>query len=129
MSTRKVCKRYSIGFKRHVVAEYENGTSASLLCRKYGIGSVSSVTMWVKQYGHAGLRHKIVHIQTPTEADQFRQLEQERALLQQALADLTVQKLLLEGQLRVYQELYGEAPLKKNGRAASRTLTPPVRAA
>ncbi len=129
MSIRKVYKRYSAGFKRYVVAEYENGTSASVLCRKYGIGSVSSVTTWVKQYGHAGLRHKIVHIQTPTEADQFRQLEQERALLQQALADLTVQKLLLEGQLRVYQELYGEAPLKKNGRASSCTPTPPVRAA
>jgi hypothetical protein len=59
------------------------------------------------------LRHEIIHIQTPSEAEQLRKLEQERDLLQQALAELTVQKLLLEGQLRVYQETYGEAPLKK----------------
>jgi transposase-like protein len=127
MPNTKVYKRYSEGFKREVVAEYEGGVSASALCRKYGIGSVSSVTTWVKQYGHMGLRHEIVHIQTPAEADQLRQLEQERDVLQQALAELTVQKLLLEGQLRVYQEAYGEAPLKKNGSAASSTPTLPAR--
>lgn len=127
MTKTKVYKRYSEGFKRQVVAEYEDGASASALCRKYGIGSVSSVTTWVKQYGHTGLRHEIVHIQTPSEADQLRQLEQERDLLQQALAELTVQKLLLEGRLRVYQEAYGEVPLKKNGPASSSTPTPPVR--
>jgi transposase-like protein len=127
MTTPKVFKRYSEGFKRQVVAEYEEGASASSLCRKYGIGGVSSVTAWVKQYGLEGLRHEIVHIQTPTEADQLRQLAQERDLLQQALADLTVQKLLLEGQLRVYQEAFGEVPLKKNGRASSNTPTLPAR--
>ena len=127
MTETKVYKRYSEGFKRQVVAEYEGGASAAGLCRKYGIGSVSSVTAWVKQYAHEGLRHEVVHIQTPAEADQLRRLERERDLLQQALAELTVQKLLLEGQLRVYQETYGEGPLKKNRLASSSMPMPPVR--
>jgi transposase-like protein len=88
MAKTKVYKRYSEAFKRQIVAEYEAGASASALCRKYGIGSVSSVTTWVKQCGDTGLRHEIVHIQTPSGADQLRKLEQERDLLQQALAKL-----------------------------------------
>ena len=126
MARTNVSKQYSEGFKRHVVTEYEGGASAASLCRKYGIGNVSSVTAWVKQYGREGLRHKIVHIQTPEEADQLRELERERDLLQHAVADLTVQKLLLEGELRVYQETYGAAPLKKNGRVSSNMPTLPV---
>jgi len=128
MSTTIVSKRYSEGFKRQVVAEYEDGKSASALCRKYGIGNVTSVTSWVKQYASEGLRHAIVHIQTPAEADQLRQLERERDLLRQAVADLSVAKLLLEGQLRVYQETYGEMALKKNVPASSSTPMSPGRA-
>jgi transposase-like protein len=127
MAKGKVCRRYSESFKRQVVTEYEDGASASALCRKYGIGSVSSVTGWVQQYGREGLRHKIMHIQTPDEADQLRQLEREREVLQQAVAELTVKNLLLEGELRVYRETYGEEGLKKNGPASSHTLTRPAR--
>jgi transposase-like protein len=127
MSGPKVMKRYSEAFKRQVVAEYEDGASASALCRKYGIGSVTSVTTWVKQYAHEGLRHEVVHIQTPDEADQLRHLAHERDLLRQAVADLTVQNLLLEGLLRVYQEAYGDAPPKKNAPGSSSMPTPPGR--
>ncbi len=84
MTVRKVYKRYSESFKRQVVAEYEDGATAFDLCRKYGIGSVRSVTMWVKQYSREGLRHEVVHIQTPDEADQLRCLEQERDVLRQS---------------------------------------------
>ena len=129
MTVRKVYKRYSESFKRQVVAEYEDGATAFDLCRKYGIGSVRSVTMWVKQYSREGLRHEVVHIQTPDEADQLRCLEQERDVLRQAVADLTVKNLLLEGRLQVYQETYGEAALKKNAPASSSTPTPPAREA
>lgn len=129
MSETKVCKRYSEGFKRQVVAEYEAGTSTTALCRKYGIGSESTVSTWVKKYAAAGLRHELVHIQTPAEAEQLQHLEQERDLLRSALADLTVQKLLLEGQLRIYQEAYGDAVLKKNAPASLRMPMPPAREA
>ncbi len=129
MTEKKVYKRYSESFKRQVVAEYEEGAKTSDLCRKYGIGSVNSVTRWVKQYGRAGLRHEVVHIQTPDEADQLRQLEQERDVLRQAVADLTVKNLLLEGQLQVYHETYGEAALKKNAPGSLSTPTSPAREA
>jgi transposase-like protein len=127
MGQRTVYKRYSEAFKRQVVAEYEAGASAGALCRKYGIGKVSSVTAWVKQYGHEGLRHGVVHIQTPEEADQLRQLEHERDLLQQVVADLTIQNHLLTGQLQVYEETYGREVLKKNGPGSSSMPTPAVR--
>lgn len=126
MAQRKVYRRYSEAFKRQVVTEYEAGASAGELCRKYGIGKVSSVTAWVKRYSHAGLRHDVVHIQTPEEADQLRYLEHERDLLQQVVADLTIQNRLLAGQLQVYEETYGRDVLKKNGPASSRTPTPPA---
>ena len=129
MTGTRVRKQYSEGFKRQVVAEYEAGASAEALCRKYGIGNGTSVTSWVKQYGREGVRLEIVRIQTPAEADQLRHLERERELLQQAVAALTVQKLLLEGELRAYRETYGEELLKKNGRASSRMPTPPVKGA
>jgi transposase-like protein len=125
MSKTKVYKRYSESFKRQVVAEYEAGASPAALCRKYGIGSVNSVRTWVKKYAAEGLRYETVHIQTPDEADQLRQLERERDLLQRAVVDLTVENLLLEGQLQVYQETYGAAPLKKNEPGSSSTPTPP----
>ncbi|MBN1248077.1 MAG: transposase [Anaerolineae bacterium] len=127
MTQRTVYKRYSEAFKRQVVAEYEEGASAGVLCRKYGIGKVDTVTGWVKQYGREGLRHAVVHIQTPEEADQLRQLEQERDLLQEVVTDLTIQKHLLEGQLQVYEETYGRDALKKNGLGSSSMPTPSVR--
>lgn len=124
MTEKAIYKRYSEAFKRQVVAEYEAGASASALCRKYGIGTVHTVQGWVKQYAREGLRHETVHIQTPAEALQVQQLAQELALLRQAIADLTVKNLLLEGTVQVYRETYGDSVLKKNGRPCS---APPMR--
>jgi transposase-like protein len=125
MPITEIYKRYSEAFKRQVVAEYEQGSSASALSRKYGIGAINTVLTWVKQYAHEGLRHETVHIQTSAEATQVQQLQQEIALLRQALADLTVQKLLLEGRVKVYQETYGESVLKKNALTSSSMPTKP----
>lgn len=125
MTSKEVYKRYSEAFKRQIVAEYEAGVSASALCRQYGIGNVNTVQAWVKQYARAGLRHETVHIQTAAEATRVQQLEAERAVLRQALAEVTVQKLLVEGQLRVYQETYGDDVLKKNVPRLSATRTRP----
>lgn len=116
MSNQKpVYKRYSEAFKRQVVAEYEAGASANSLSKTYGIGRVDTITRWVKQYGSAGLRHQVMHIQTPEEANRVQQLEQRCAMLERVIAELTVRTLVLEGQLQVYQETYGSDVLKKNG--------------
>jgi len=125
MPKTEIYKRYSEAFKRQVVAEYEQGASASALSRKYGIGAINTVLTWVKQYAHEGLRHETVHIQTVAEATQVQQLQQELTLLRQALAEVTVQKLLLEGRVKVYQETYGESVLKKNALPSSSMLTKP----
>lgn len=120
MADKEIYKRYSEAFKRQLVAEYEAGASASELCRKYGIGSINSVLAWVKQYAQEGLRHETVHIQTPAEAQQVQQLRHELTLLRQAVADLTVKNLLLEGTVQVYRETYGDSVLKKNAPGSSR---------
>jgi len=125
MPTTEIYKRYSEAFKRQVVTEYEQGASASALSRKYGIGAINTVITWVKRYSHEGLRHETIHIQTSEEATQVQQLQQEISVLRQALAEVTVQKLLLEGRVKVYQETYGESVLKKNGRTSSSMLTKP----
>jgi len=122
--TTQVCKRYSEAFKRQVVAEYEQGHSATELARQYAIGNAHTVVTWVQQYGSTGVRHQLVHIQTPVEADRVRQLEQERTVLRQAVADLTIKNLLLEGQVQVYQATYGDAVLKKNAPPLSSMPTP-----
>ena len=114
MTDKEIYKRYSEAFKRQVVAEYEAGASAAALCRKYDIGAIHTVQGWVKRYASEGLRHELVHIQTPAEAQQVQHLTHEITLLRQAVADLTVKNLLLEGTLQVYRETYGDSVLKKN---------------
>ena len=47
-------------------------------------------------------------------AQQVQHLTHEITLLRQAVADLTVKNLLLEGTLQVYRETYGDSVLKKN---------------
>lgn len=46
---------YSEEFKLRVVAEYEQGISASELQRKYNIGGNMTIVKWVKKYGKSGL--------------------------------------------------------------------------
>lgn len=122
MTAKEIYKRYSEPFKRQVVAEYEKGASISELCRKYDIGGAVTVQKWIKKYAREGLRHEIMHIQTPTEAQRVQQLTQEIQVLRQALADLTIKNLLLEGTLQVYQNTYGDNVLKKNVAPASTPL-------
>ncbi|MEZ4615407.1 MAG: transposase [Caldilineaceae bacterium] len=69
-------KRYSIGFKRQVVQEYEAGASATELRRKYGIGGGSTISSWINQYGREGSRYKRMVIQEPEEQNRVKELEE-----------------------------------------------------
>ena len=110
-------KRYSEGFKRQVVSEYEAGTSIVTLQRKYGISGNTTIQRWISQYGREGLRHEMVHIQTAEEVERVKALEQQVTTLQQALGQVTLEKLKLESQLAA---LTGVAEtVKKNDRASS----------
>ncbi|HEY57835.1 MAG TPA: transposase [Anaerolineae bacterium] len=50
--------------------ECKAGASLSALQRKYGIGNLRTLRQWVQRYGTQGLRHGVMHIQTPEEAEQ-----------------------------------------------------------
>lgn len=111
-------KRYSLAFKKQIVREYENGTSANYLRQKYGIGGGSTITGWVRQYGRKGTRYKLMVIQTPEEQNRIRELEARIQELESALAQVTLDKIMLEAIVEVAEQEYG-IDVKKNSVARS----------
>jgi len=116
-------RRYSEAFKRQVVKEYESGVSCFQLKEKYGIGGSSTVNQWVKKYSRNGLRHKLVRIQKVEEQDPVKELKAQVQALQEAVAQLTLEKMIAEKKLALYREEYGDSLVKKNGRPLSVTST------
>lgn len=114
-------KRYSEGFKRQVVSEYEAGTSIVTLQKRYGISGNTTIQRWISQLGREGMRHELLHIQTAEEVERVKTLEQQVEDLQQALGRVTLEKLKLESQLAELQG--GEELAKKNARASSSAST------
>jgi len=116
----KTIRRYSEGFKRQVVSEYEDGTSIVTLQRKYGINGNMTIQRWIKQHGREGLRHQLMHIQTLEEVERVKSLEQQVQELQQALGRVMLEKLKLESQLEMLQAT--AETVKKNDRSSSSGL-------
>ena len=119
----KIIKRYSEAFKRQVVREYEDGATITALRRKYGIKGACTIQRWIRIYGQDGLRHHLMHIQSPEEADQVRKLQQEIQRLQEALAQTMLEKIAAEKTLALYQETFGTDLAKKNGPGSSMPST------
>ena len=111
---KQVIKRYSLAFKHQVVREYEAGAGFLELRDKYGIGGGSTIRNWVTQYGRKGTRHKMIIIQSPQEQEHVKELKQRISQLEKAVAQLTLDKLMLETTLAVVEEEMG-TPIKKNG--------------
>ncbi|MDO9551468.1 transposase [Rhodonellum sp.] len=112
--------RYSIGFKRQVVEEYESGSSVTHLQKKYGIGGADTVQKWVRLFGKDHLLNKIVRIETMDEKDRLKHLEEENRKLKSALADSIIANKCLETLISVANEEY-KTDLKKNfGKRASK---------
>lgn len=88
--------RYSISFKRQVVADLESGRFESIESarRHYGIGGRETIQTWLRKYGKNHLLPKVVIVQKPNERDQIRQLKQQVAELQQALGQTQVENVL-----------------------------------
>jgi transposase len=114
--TRKY-KRYSEGFKRQVVSEYEAGHSILGLMKMHGITGGDTITNWIRKYGKAGFRHETVYIQTAAEIERVKELEKQIKELQQALGRVTLEKLKLESILETMQ--VEEQLVKKNDRPSS----------
>jgi transposase len=119
--TKKV-KRYSEGFRRQVVSEYETGSSIPELQRKYAINGNMTIPRWIGKYGRAGFRHELVRIQTASEVQRVKELEKQVKELQGALGQITLEKLKLESILEVLQEDRADV-VKKNARASSRSFS------
>lgn len=117
----KVIKRYSMAFKKQVVQEYEQGAEIVALQRKYGISNGPTVTRWIKQYSRAGVRHKLMHIQQPEEQEQLKALQQRIAKLEKLVAQLSLDKFMLESSLAVAEEQLGYELKKKSVAKSSAT--------
>jgi transposase len=116
--TKQKIKRYSEGFKRQVVSEYEAGSSMPALAKKYGITGGQTIRNWIKKYAKEGFRHELVRIQTTEEANRVKQLEQQVQQLEQALGKVVLEKLKLESILEELEETYG-VEVKKNALPSS----------
>jgi len=93
---------YSEAFKRQVVAEYEQGATVTELKRKYDIRGNATLKRWVQRYGRQPYRTETVYIQTAADLDHVRHLQEEVAALKALVADLTLEKRLLEATLAVH---------------------------
>lgn len=122
---KRIVKRYSEAFKRQVVCEYEDGCSVQDLRRRYGIKGHGTVQGWVRKYGNASLRHELVIVQRADERAREKELETRVRELETAVAQLTLEKIVLESTLAEAEKLLG-MEVKKNdippsSKSASRT--------
>ena len=109
----KVIKRYSIAFKKQVVQEYEDGATIAQLQRKYGLSNGPTVKRWINQYSRAGVRHQVMHIQRPEEQEQVKELQKRLAEMEKLVAQLSLDKFMLESSLVVAEEELGYKLKKK----------------
>ena len=112
--------RYSEAFKKQVVKEYEAGASTYRLRQKYGIKGGSTISTWVKKYGREGSRYELMVMQKPEERERIKQLEKRIQELEKALAQVTLDKLMLESLVEVIEEEEGGEVKKNIGRRTER---------
>ena len=119
--------QYSEAFKRQVVQEYEAGQSINQLRRKHGIGGKMTIQKWVRCYSRRGVGVcPAPGVASPEDGaaltGEAERLRERVRLLEKAVADLTVDNLLLQSTLAFYQEAYGPDVAKKTGRSSSSGL-------
>lgn len=95
----KPLKRYSESFKLKILAELEQGKyTKSELMKVYGIGS-GTITDWIKKYGRFDLLNKHIKIQTVSEKDRVKSLENEIKKLKELLVKKDLNNLVNEAYL------------------------------
>lgn len=119
---KQVYKRYSEAFRIQVIREYEAGATISSLQKKYGIKGMTTIPRWIKKYSLQGIRHQMMIIQTPEEQDQMKALEERNKQLEKLVAQLSLDKLMLESTLAVIKRDYG-VDVKKNEPKSSKRPT------
>ena len=123
--------RYSLAFKRQVVAELEAGRFRSMqeASRHYGIGGMMTVRRWLKRFGKNHLIPKVVRVEKPDEADQLRQLKQEIRQLKEALGETQLRSVLNESFLEIACEQLGQDVEAFKKKAATKRSIEPKRPA
>ena len=116
---KRIVKRYSIAFKKEVVREYEAGATVGELNRKYAITGTETVKSWVKRYSREGLRHKLMIIQKPEEQQRVKELEGQISELEKLVAQLSMDKFMLERSLALAEAELGYAVKKKSATNSS----------
>ncbi len=106
---RSIVIRYSEAFKRQVVAELEQGKFGSIfeINRAYGIRGSTTVSNWLRKYGHADLLPKKVRVETLKERDELKEARKRIRQLEAALADAHIDCSLENSFLRIACERIG----------------------
>ena len=100
--------RYSEAFKNQVLQEIESGALNFTTARqKYGIRGVQTIQSWAKKYGSFGILPKIIRVESPNERDQIKALKDQIKQLKNALADVTLDRVIAESTLEVICEQRG----------------------
>lgn len=100
--------RYSEAFKHQVLQEIESGSLNFSSARdKYGIRGVQTIQSWAKKYGSFGILPKIIRVESPNERDQIKALKDQIRQLKNALADVTLDRVIAESTLEVICEQRG----------------------
>ncbi len=104
--------RYSDAFKRQIVDEVERGRHGSLngVAQAYGIGGMSTIARWIRQYGREDLLPKNVRVETLKERDKLKEARKRIRELEAAVADAHMDYCLEKGFLRVACERLGDEP-------------------
>jgi putative transposase len=82
-------KRFSVEQIAYAIAQAESGTTVTEICRRMGV-SEPTFYRWKKKYGGMGV----------SEVRRLKQLEEENRKLKQLVADLSLDKAMLQDVLR-----------------------------
>lgn len=105
-------KKYSVAFKRMVVAEYERGIlNKDHLQVKYGIGGNSIILDWCRKYGRHYYPPKGTTIGRPMKDPQKQRIKE----LEQQLAAMKLQLSAYEKLIEITEKEEGISILKKDG--------------
>ncbi len=120
--------RYSLAFRRQVVADLEEGRFDSIEAARlhYGIGGMPTIKGWLRQFGKNHLMPKVVVVQKPNEQDQIRQLRRQVQELERVVGQSHVREALNEEFLRMACEQLGQDVDSFKKKVGTKQVTPPA---
>ena len=111
----RTAKRYSEAFKQAMVVEIESGRMTALeVRRRYGVKGAVTIAGWLRRYGRKRMKPQIRRIQKESlHSTNDERLQRENRELKTTLAQVTMEKVLLESLVTEAEEQLGVA-IRKN---------------